>query len=166
MEQDAEDLLHESVIVVGLRDVEHNLVSHVERLGRLGGLGPPDQHRGCPHRLVGDDSALIANRVGEAGRLLPSADVKDDPRLLELQTAPRDRIALEPGAVVPAGAQSELAELVRHVLRGQVEASTGRVTPHHRVVRHDADAVGHVRGRDRRRGLRQGAAVWAGKGPR
>jgi hypothetical protein len=70
--------------------------------------------------------------------------------LLEHQPPPGDRVALKPGASIATGPESELAELVRYVLGGELEPVAGGVPAQHRIIRNDPDPSGDISAGDGR----------------
>ena len=86
---------------------------------------------------------------------------EDDPGLVEQHAAPRDAVALEPGALVSPGLEPELPELVRHILSGHIEPPARRVPAQHGVIGNNADAAGNILRRDRGGRPVDGALVWA-----
>ncbi len=145
----AQYLLHQSGIGAELGEVQGDSVSDACSGRRCFGLRATHQHRRRRQRLLRHASAIVADVGRKLCRVHRSTAREDDPGLVEQHAAPRDAVALEPGALVPSRLEPELPELVRHILSGHVEATTRRVPAQHGVIGNDADTPGNILRRDR-----------------
>ncbi len=123
---------------------DDRLALHLELPGILGGVGPAQQHRRSLD-LLGRHAAEGEPRIAiEADVQVLPVDHEADMRLGGGDAALGNGVTLEVGPVFPGRLETELAELIRDVLRGLLQPRTRGVAAHHRIIGNDVDAALNV----------------------
>ncbi len=120
--------------------VEHDLVPELHFCDRFRCDRAAYQHGRTADRPGRNVPADQTRRPVECRDGRDASRLEHDARARQLEPPPGDGVALKPVTVLPAGPKAETAELVGHVLRGQLEAPARRVAAEHGVVRQDSDS--------------------------